>query len=166
MSDSGHHLPFRRSVAAQLIRNDHAWLMSGSTYQLTKEPHCSKSIPFRLYQDVEDNTVLIDCSPEVVSDAVDLQEHLVQMPFISGSGSPSSEALGILFAELIAPTPDRLVANQHAASCHHLFHIPEADSEAKVEPNAFRDDFSRKAVTTIEVDRHSSRIAAESSRST
>ena len=104
MSDSGHHLPFRRSVAAQLIRNDHAWLMSGSTYQLTKEPHRSKSIPFRLYQDVEDNTVLIDCSPEVVSDAVDLQEHLVQMPFVSGSGSPSSEARGILFAELIAPT--------------------------------------------------------------
>ncbi len=166
VGDTRHYDSFCGAVAAQLVRNDHAWLASGGTEQLTEEPHRSKSIPFRLYKDVEHNAVLIDCSPEVVSDAVDLQEDLVQMPFISGSGSPSSEAVGILFAELVAPTPDGLVADQHSASCHHLFHIPEADSETEVEPNAFRDDFSREAMATIEVDRHSSSIAAEGSRST
>ena len=38
-----------------------------------KEPHCSKSIPLRLHKDVKDNAVLIDRSPEIVRDAIDLE---------------------------------------------------------------------------------------------
>ena len=100
MSNAGHHDPFRRAVAAQLVRNDHARLASGGPQQLAKEPDRGKAIPLRLHEDVEDNTVLIDGSPEIVSDAVDLEEDFVQMPFVAGSSAPSSQAVGILLPNL------------------------------------------------------------------
>jgi hypothetical protein len=53
------------------------------------EPHRCKPIPLRLDENVEDNAILIDRAPEIVRDAVDLQEHLVEMPFIAGSSSSS-----------------------------------------------------------------------------
>jgi hypothetical protein len=44
-----------------------------------------------LDEDIEDYTVLIDRSPEVMSDAVDLEENFIQMPLSTGSSSPSLE---------------------------------------------------------------------------
>ena len=69
---------------------------SCSPQQLAKETDCRESIPLRLHEDVEDNAVLIDRSPEVMSDAVDLEEDLVQMPFVAGPSTPSPQAIGIL----------------------------------------------------------------------
>src|SRR5436305_10524537 len=121
---------------------------------------CGKPIPLRLNQNIEHNTVLIDCSPEIVSDAVDLEKNFVEVPLITGSSTPSSEAIGILFAELIAPTPDRLVADQHSTGRHQLLHVAKADAETEVEPNALRDDLSRESMATVQAVRHSSRIAS------
>jgi hypothetical protein len=36
-----------------------------------------------LHQNVEDNAVLVDCTPQPVALALDLQMHLVQMPFVT-----------------------------------------------------------------------------------
>ena len=68
--------------------------------QLAEEPHGSKSVPLWLHENVEDNTVLIDGSPEIMSDAVDLEEDFVQMPFVTGSSTPSSQAVGIRLPNL------------------------------------------------------------------
>ena len=87
------------------------WSASCGPQQLAKEPDRGKTIPLRLHEDVEDDPVLIDSSPEVVSDAIDLEEDFVQMPFVTGSSTPSSQAVGILLAELVAPAPDRFVAD-------------------------------------------------------
>src|SRR5438270_12615066 len=110
---------------------------------------CGKPIPLRLNQNIEHNTVLIDCSPEIVSDAVDLEKNFVEVPLITASSTSSSEAIGILFAELIAPTPDRLVADQHSASGHHFFDITEAHTETKIEPNTVRNDLFREPMATV-----------------
>ena len=88
-------------------------------------------------ENVQDDAVLIDRSPEIVSDAVDLEEDFVQMPFITGSSTPSSQAVSILLAELIAPASDRFVADHHSSGSHHFFHIAKAHAEAKIVPNAF-----------------------------
>ena len=63
--------------------------LAGVSQKLAKEPDSRKSIPFRLHQDIEHNAVLIDRSPEIVSDSVDLEEDLVQMPFITSSSATS-----------------------------------------------------------------------------
>src|SRR3954451_24970214 len=97
VSNTRHYHSFRRTVAAQLVRNNDARLASSSAQELAKEPDRSETIAFRLNEDIEHNTVLIDGSPEVMSDAVDLQEDFVQMPLIAGSGTPPPETVGILF---------------------------------------------------------------------
>jgi len=63
---------------------------------------------------IEDNAVLIDGSPEMVRDAVDLEKDFLEAPLITRSSTSSSAAIGVLFAELAAPTPDRLIADQHS----------------------------------------------------
>src|SRR5436305_4296877 len=118
---------------------------------------CGKPIPLRLNQNIDHHTVLIDCSPEIVSDAVDLEKHFVQVPLITASSTPSPQAVGIVFAELLTPAPDRLVAEHDTTCRHHVFHIPKAHAETEVQPNAFRDDLSRQPMATVQAVRHSSR---------
>ena len=78
-------------------------MCAGRPQELPKETNCGKAIALGLYEDIKDNAVLIDRSSQAVSDAVDLKETLVQMPFVSGLSTPSSQAIGILFIELFAP---------------------------------------------------------------
>jgi len=80
MSNAGQHNPFRRRVAAQFVRDDHAWAVRRGTQQLAEEPDASKSVPSWLDENIEDDTVLGDRSPEIVGDSVDLEEDFIQMP--------------------------------------------------------------------------------------
>ena len=108
--------------------------------------------------------VLTDGSPQIMRDAVDLEKHLIQMPFIAGRSTPSPQAISELLAELIAPTPDRFVAHHHATGCHHLLYVAKAHTEPEVQPPAFRDDFLGESMATIGVVRHSASIASHSAR--
>jgi hypothetical protein len=107
MSNTRHDHSFPRFVAAELISNNDARFAPCCPQQLAKESDRGKPIPLRLHEYVEDNAVLIYRSPEVVSDAVDLEEDFIQMPFVAGSSTSSPKPIGILFAELVAPAPER-----------------------------------------------------------
>jgi hypothetical protein len=108
MSDAGHYNPFRSTIASEFIGNDHARMTtSRSPQHPAKETYGRESIPPWLHKDVEHNAVLINGSPEVMSNAVDVEEDFVQMPFFTGSSTPSPEPVGIRFAELVAPAPNR-----------------------------------------------------------
>src|SRR3954454_22624807 len=95
-------------------------------------------------------------------DAIDFQEYFVEMPFIAGSRTSSPQAIGIRFAELLAPPSDRFVTDEHAAGRHQLFDIAKAYAETEVEPDAMRDDLSRKPVTAVQAGTHSFSIASGS----
>jgi hypothetical protein len=85
VSHAGHHHSFRSGVASELVRNDHARVPTPcGAQQPAKETHGRESVTFRLHQDVENNAMLIDGSPEIVSNAIDLEKHLIQMPFVTG----------------------------------------------------------------------------------
>ena len=132
MSNTRHHNPFRRPVAAQLVSNNDARFAPRYPQQLAEESDGSKPIPLLLHKDIEDNAVLIDSSPEVVSDAVDLEKDFIQMPFIASSSTSSPQAGGIFLTEFVAPATDRLVRNEHSTCGHHFFHIAKAHAETKV----------------------------------
>src|SRR5436305_2885014 len=156
MSNSGHHDPFRCPVATQLVSNDHAWSARSCTQQLAEEPDGSKAIALWWHENSKDNTVLIDRSPKVVGDSVDLEEDFIQMPFVTGPSATSPQTGGILLAKLVAPAPDRFITGPYSASGYHFFDIPEAYSESEIEPNAVRNDLSREPMTTVRILRHSS----------
>ena len=143
------------SIAAQLVGNDHARSAPCAPQQLVTEPDGSKAIPFGLDQDVENNPVLIDSSPEIVSDAVDLEEHFIQMPFVAGSSTSSPYTGSELPTKLLTPAPHRFVAEQHSAGSHHLFHIAEAHSKTEVQPNAPGNDLFREPMTSVQAASHS-----------
>jgi hypothetical protein len=88
----------------------------------------------------------------------DLQEYLIQMPFVSSSSPTSSQASRELVAELIAPAPHRFLAEQYAAGGHQFFHIAKAHTKSKIQPHAVRDDLLRKSMATVGAVRHSSSI--------
>ena len=84
VSNTRHHDSFRGPIATQLIGNDHARTPPGCAQQLTEEPHRRESVTLWLDENINDYTGLINRPPEVVRNAVDLEEDLVQMPFVAG----------------------------------------------------------------------------------
>ena len=64
--------------------------------------------------------------------SVDLEKDLVEMPLVARLRSLPSELVGVRLAELVAPAPDRFVANHHATCRHHPFYITKAHAEPEV----------------------------------
>ena len=125
---------------------------------LRKNRRGGSSIPFRLDQNINCGTLLIDRSPQVMLPAVDLQKHFIQEPFVLSLRPSSFQLGGIGRTELIAPVPDGFVREENAAKGPHQFHITQAQSKVEVQPNALRSNLFRKSVTAIGVGWHSLRI--------
>jgi len=51
--------------------------------------------------------------------------------------------------DLPAPVADRLVRQEDAACGHHLFGVPVAQAEAKVEPDPVADNLGRDAMALV-----------------
>ena len=111
---AGHHHSFRSCVAAQLVGYDHpGTTMIVCPQQLKEESHSRESITLWLNENIDDNAVLINRSPEVMPHTIDLQEHLIEMPLVPGPGTTFSQACRVQVAELVAPAPNAFVADQH-----------------------------------------------------
>ena len=123
-------------VASQLVRNDDARNASRGAQKSTKEAQCSPAVPLRLDQNVDGDAVLVHTPPQVVLDAIDLEEDFVQMPFRADLSSFLSQLGGVEATELLTPFPDGLIRQRHTASSHHLFDIAIAQREPKIQPDA------------------------------
>ena len=157
VSNAGHDHSLSCRVTAQLIRHDHAWTSPpGCAQQPSEEPHGRKTVAFRLDENVDHNTILVDGSPEIMPHTIDVEKDLVQMPFVARSRTPLPQAIGIPLAELVAPAPDRFIADYHTSRGHQFFHITKADTESEVQPHAIGDDLLRKPIAMVRVARHSS----------
>ncbi len=86
--------------------------------------------------------------------SVDGQEHFIEMPLIAQLWPLPSELVGIRLTELVAPAPDRLVAQLHSPECHHQLDIPQAYTEVEIEPYALGDDVLREAINAVRVGSH------------
>ena len=68
--------------------------------------------------------------------SVDLQKYVVEMPLVARLRPLPSELVGVRFAELVAPAPDRFVAQLYSPECHHQLDITKAYTEVEVKPDA------------------------------
>src|SRR4030095_14300585 len=102
-------------VAAQSVGDDLAWcLRAGGEHALEEALRCDLVAAF-LQKDIELGAMLIDGAPQQVGFAAQRHEHLVQMPGRSRLAACALGAMRETRAELVAPAPDRLVADNHAA---------------------------------------------------
>ncbi len=145
------HLSNGRQVACECVRDHDARFSTQLALKHLKQKAFSSCLITPLLdKDVEYDSVLIDGAPQPVALPADLERHLVQMPLVAGTCTPTTESRGVARAELRAPCPDGLVADDDAALGEQILNVTEAEVETKVQPHGVSDDLGREAVTAIE----------------
>src|SRR5712692_4375874 len=92
MLGAGQHSPQRRRITCELIGDHHSRLGPGRHQYPPQERFGRVLITPLLHQYVEDDAVLVDGTPQPVALAVDLQLHLVQMPFVTRPCTSSTQS--------------------------------------------------------------------------
>ena len=101
-------------IAPELIGVNHLWDIIFSQESRHRGLRgLGVSVPLK--ENVEHETVLVDRSPEPVSDAIDTRTHFVQMPAGTPSGFPLTKFVGELRAEFDAPLAQGFVTDLDAA---------------------------------------------------
>jgi hypothetical protein len=88
-------------------------------------------------------------SRQIVTGAVDCEEHFIQMPLIARLSMPAAQLIGMGLPELPAPIAHRFVREQNAALGHELFDISIAQAEAEIQPNTVANDYGREPMALI-----------------
>src|SRR5258708_20147696 len=103
------------AVASQLIGHDHARHILKALKQPSKEALRGFAIPPWLDEDVEHHTILIHGSPKIVLHTLDSDEHLIQMPLVTGPRTTATQAFGKTLAEFLAPASNGLIRDGDAS---------------------------------------------------
>ena len=82
-----HRLAPSDLVAAQFVGHQHPRHLLQALEQLPEKPLGRGPVSLGLHQDVEHLAVLVDRAPQVMGGAVDLDEHLIEMPLVAGAGT-------------------------------------------------------------------------------
>ncbi len=85
--------PLRRPVAFELVGEDHAGHVGEPLEEFTEELLGSPLVAPTLHEDIEDIAVLIHGSPEIMTFAMNCQNHLIQVPFVTRPRAPVTELI-------------------------------------------------------------------------
>ena len=107
----------------------------------------------RLQVYIDDLAVLIHRSPQVVTLTGNLDEYFVDEERVAESGVLAPKSPRKMWAELVAPQPDRLVAHLDAAFGEQILDVAVAELETMVEPDRVLNDGGRKTVSSVEIGR-------------
>jgi hypothetical protein len=70
-----------------------------------------------LDQNIQNRAILINCAPQIVKAAIDLEEHFIKMPPVARPHRSPSQVVSICLAKLQAPFSDGFVSEDDAAHC-------------------------------------------------
>ena len=122
----GNQLFLRRSVTPQLIGHNAARHVPKTLEQLSKEPLRRLRIPALLHQEVKHFSALIDRAPQIDKLAVDLAEHLIEMPGIPRTAASATEPSRVLGSELQASEADCFMGHFDPTLEHHYLECRES----------------------------------------
>ena len=91
-----HELAVRHLVAGELVGDDHPGHVPQALEQSAEELLCGHRVSARLDQNVEHVAVLVDRAPQVPLCAVDLDEHLIQVPFVARPPTTTAQLVRVL----------------------------------------------------------------------
>ena len=149
MGDQGHDVPMGDAVAAQLVGHQSHGFLALTPQQSSKESPRRTPVPAGLDEEVNEVTVLVHCTPEILTLTVDRDEDFVQKPRIAESALAAPQLSGVVGAELSAPLPNGFVRHDDAPFGQQILDIPEAQAVSVVEPDGVADDFRRKAMPKV-----------------
>jgi hypothetical protein len=102
------------AVALELVGHDHPRRILQALQQPSEEALGGIGISPILDKDVEHDAVLVDGTPEIVLNALDPDEHLVEVPLVPWPWSAAAYAIGKALAEFPAPAPHCLMGHGNA----------------------------------------------------
>ena len=138
--------PQGRAVGAQPVGDDHL----GRTMPPPGSPdelQCRLLVTCLRHEALEDLAFMIYGSPQVVLFAIDLYEHLVQVPTPIARphalDTPPSDLCCEQWAEPVLPEPDRLVANVDTSLVPQILDVSQRQRKTDVHHHRQADDFRR-----------------------
>jgi hypothetical protein len=143
----------RRMRAVALIGPEHAWPIPQALQSCAEEGLRRVLVPSALHQDVEDRSLLSDSPPEGRALPVNRPGDGFQEPLVAGRGLSMPECLRIGWAECATPLPHSFVAHRDAAGEEGLCHVPVAEPEPAIEPEAMTADRCWAAVVLVSIPR-------------
>ena len=134
VGDTGHDVPLGNSVAAQLVGHERTRFLALTLQELSEESPRRTPVPTGLDEKVNQVTVLVHGTPQILALTVDRDEDFVQKPRISESTLTSLQPPGVIGAELPAPLPNSFVRHDDAAFGQQILDIPEAQAVSGSRP--------------------------------
>jgi hypothetical protein len=134
------YLALRGAIAFELIGDEPPWDILTPFEELMEELLGRFFVPPSLHQDIEDGTVLIHGSPQIVTLFSNRDKHLIQVPFVARPRAPTPELIGEMLAEFAAPLADGFVGDDDATDEQEFFHITMAERKTEIQPDGVTDD--------------------------
>ena len=90
-----HELAVSNPVAGQFVGHQHPRHIRRPLSSLRKNRLAALAFRRDCTKHVQDVAVLVDATPQVTGDAVDLHEDLVEVPLVAGAGAPPAQLVGV-----------------------------------------------------------------------
>ena len=124
--DGGHDLPLGGGVALQLVGDQHTRCPALLLKELAEQALGRGPVATALDEDIENEAILVDGTPEPLLLACDADDDLVEVPFVATTRRPPADGLCEFLPEFQAPLPDRFMRHRDAAGGQHLLHHAQA----------------------------------------
>ena len=151
MLDIGQQASLRHAIASQLVRDDHPRHILQPFQQTLEEPLGRTPITPLLDQNIKDDTILIYGTPQITLNALDPNEHLIEVPLVARPGTTAVQSVSKGLAEFPAPASHCLVGHHDAALCQEQFNLPQTETERVIQPYPMADDLRGEPVTVVGV---------------
>ncbi len=147
--DLGQQVALRHPIASQLVGDDRSRHILQTLQQTLEEPLGGFRITPSLDQNIENDTVLIHGAPQIMLNALDPDEYLIEVPLVAGPRTAAAQTSGKSPAEFHAPPPHRFVGDDNAALSQKQRDIPQAEAEHMVQPYSMADDLRGEAMAVV-----------------
>ena len=144
--DIRQELALRHPVAFQLVGDENARHVLQPLQETLEEALCRAGIAAGLDQNIKHDAVLIDSAPEIMQLALDPNEHLVQVPLVTGSGPAPTQIAREARAKLQTLPTDTLIRNKDGALRQEQLDISKAQAEYMIETDRVPDQLGWKTM--------------------
>src|SRR4051812_49353934 len=112
MLDPGHDLPLGRGVALQLVGDKHTRCATVLLEELAEQTFGGLLVAPALDQNIENEPILVDGTPEPMLPPGDADDDLIEVPFVATARRSLTNAVGEFPAEFKAPIAESSRASQ------------------------------------------------------
>lgn len=149
--DTGHDLSLCCAIRPKLVGDHHSRCPALALQQLTHQSFGGVGIAAALDQNLQNEAVLIDGTPQPVLLATDRDNGLIEMPFVAKpTGRAAANVVRKMSAEFRCPKPDRLMRHCNPASRKEVLDHPQAQRKSEIQPRSVRDYLCGETMAAIE----------------